>query len=142
MTRALKVALLFLVAFALPLQSASAVVVQVCGSNHHRAAQQAAAEADQHMPQPANFPHSHEPVMSHHVAAGDPTDNPGGEHSQHALTKCAACAVCCSGSAMTYTSYVSAIAAAPKPLLTLSDDSRFAGVVLEGPKRPPREILA
>jgi hypothetical protein len=127
MLRALRLALMWFLATAIPLQGFAAATMAACGSAHHRMAASAAPHAHVH----AAAAHAHEP------------DEHTGVDTLHQLSKfkCSACAACCVAVAL------------PSPPLTF-DSPALANVfasalpravaifLTDGLERPPRVLLA
>lgn len=134
MSRVARLALMFLLAIALPLQGMAAVTMIACGSSPHDHTH--AVAHDHHALDSAG----HADASSHEMHAahshGGKADLGGGT-----LHKCSACASCCVG------------VAAPSQSITFDTvklTDRFAPLVArsvpayvsEGLERPPREFLA
>ena len=134
MRRLARLALMFLLAIALPLQGVAAATMIACGSGPHDHAH--AAAHDHHAIDSAG--HADASLHEMHVAhSHDPKSDLAGS----ALHKCSACASCCVGAAV--------------PSQAIAFDSvkltdRFAPLVArsvpayvsEGLERPPRAFLA
>ena len=142
MPRLFRLALMFLLAIALPLQGAAAATMISCGTGHeHRLAPVAshdgdsiaAAGHDHASDHASNQGANHSPVSHSHEGKSD--------LSKGTFHKCSACASCCVGAAIP--SHVTVFAAVkltdqPAPLVARS----VAAYVTEGLERPPRAILA
>jgi hypothetical protein len=127
MRRFLTLSLLWLIAFAMPIQGAAAVSMTLCGSVH-----QGMMDAQQH--DHGDVKHSHADHANHHSDA----DKTASDHTTN--IGCSACSACCPGSAIS-TGYI-------VPLLHLvsinphsAAVSLYAGVVPDGPEHPPRVVL-
>jgi hypothetical protein len=144
MWRGVRLAVMWLVALALPLQGLAAATMLSCGPGHHRmaAAQPVSAPAhDRGAHDHASASHAHD--ADQHEAATDPKDRDGtaaGEMHQLAKFKCSACAACCSATALPS----SVITFDPQQHAADFDALPFAPSVqfqTGGPERPPRSSL-
>jgi len=138
MSRAVKLALMWLLALALPVQGVSAATMLACGLGHH---DHAASEASLHSHSNA-VAHEHVSVASSHDGRANTGTPPGktdlGKAAGH---KCSACASCCLGAAVP--SEVISFDAIQLPEVFASFVVRTLPAYLtEGLERPPRTFLA
>lgn len=134
MWRLFRIAMMWLLAVALPLQGSVAATLRVCGPGHDRMAMAAAVIAE------------HDHAAHHHDAAVPPVHDAGASAAaqdlhKSAQYKCSACAACCVTAALpaTAVSFEAAIEAAGPPALFFSSAVAF---LTDGPDRPPRSLLA
>lgn len=120
----IRVALMWVLLAALPLQGFAAASMLGCGPNHHRASVTAPTEAA--------APGSD--AVHHHTASGDH------DHADKAGSKCSVCAACCVGAALPAAALVFAAAAPPEVPTTLLWMGAV-GFLTDGPDRPPRSLL-
>ncbi len=120
MLNRIRVALVWVLLFALPFQGYAAATLLGCGPNHHRMS--VADASDWASPALA---HAH-----HRDAAGD---HPHAEK----VSKCSACAACCVGAALPSAPLVFAAAAPAEAPATLRSVGAV-GFLTDGPERPPR----
>jgi hypothetical protein len=141
--------LLWLLMFAVPLQGMAASTMLLCGPSHHR--QQAAAQVDVEVEAEAAHDHglhhgaSAIDLQDHdHADAGD-AHTASGAHTPGSAgiskSKCSVCASCCSGVAIVATPLTTAVAEQPEPY-TVFLATDFEPVFIDGPKKPPRFLLA
>ena len=143
MWRAIRIAVLWILAAAIPAQGFAAVTVHRCAASHQRsAAQSAFVHAD-------SVAHAH---ASHHHAgatASDPHDGDGSvkavkaKDSAQSLSKgsCSLCATCCTAAALPATIVAFDATAFVEPL-SAAVVSSVAVFLTDGPERPPRFLLA
>lgn len=120
MLNRIRVALVWVLLFALPFQGFAAASLLGCGANHHRMS--VLDTSDRASPASA---HEH-----HRDAAGD---HPHADK----VAKCSACAACCVGAALPAAPLLFAAAApadAPAALRAVG----AVGFLTDGPERPPR----
>lgn len=144
MNRFLKTLLLWLLAFALPVQGFAAVAKLSCGPIHQHGAAVTVSHAD----------HSHAGAMSPHVghdhahhadmtvlAVGTGADDSTGTADKPVNGKCSACAACCVGVTILPTvSNWSPAVSDSSPAIT-PPPSIFSGYIPDGLKRPPKSLL-
>lgn len=135
MASSMRTLLIWLLMLAVPLQTAAAVTMALCGPGHHASAAERSAialAAHDHAGDKAHSGHQH------HASAAQPTDAaqalqvvPADVHT------CSVCASCCSGTAM--------LGSVPKVMAPefgavsfLSLVPHIAFVAASGPDRPPR----
>jgi hypothetical protein len=132
MWRVLRIAMMWLLAVALPLQGSVAATLRVCGPGHDRMAVAAAAVAQ------------HDHAAHHHDGAqasahdGDAATQDLHKSAQHKCSACAACCVTAALPAATLRFEAAVDATAPPPLVFLSS----VAFLTDGPDRPPRRLLA
>jgi len=144
MWRAIRIAVMWLLAAAIPVQGFAAVTVHRCGANHHQRA--AAASAFVHAGPVA---HQH---TSHHPADATASDAQEGDDSAQAVKakdgvqqsskgSCSLCASCCTAAALPAT-----IVPIDAPVFVESLSAAAVGSIAifltDSPERPPRLILA
>jgi hypothetical protein len=143
MWRAIRIAVMWLLAAAIPAQGFAAVTVHRCDANHHQ--RTAAAAALVHADSVA---HRH---ASHHPAATASDAQEGDDSAQPVKAKdgvqasskgsCSLCASCCTAAALPAT-----IVAFDAPMFVESLCAAAVGSVApfltDGPERPPRPVLA
>lgn len=139
-----RIALMWLLLLALPLQGFAAATMINCGPNHHRMASAVmAATPDTHEhASGGQHQHSMEVAGDHHDdAVSNGSDVPTVHHLDKLMKfKCSACAACCMGAAMptaavTFKAFPPAIA--PDSIVPTT----HVGFVTDGPDRPPRVFL-
>ena len=145
MRRLLRLALLCILALALPLQGMAAAAMTDCASGHHAAASLSA---------PAHpFEAGHEAHGLHHAGHPVATDAPlpeaaatppaaGHDTQIHSPGPgCSACAACCAGFALTFAPFE---VAAPDPEAGIRSPAPdgTVGNVEDAPERPPRASRA
>lgn len=120
-------ALIWALALALPVQAMAAVAMLSCGPAGHG-----------HPPQEQQHQHQHHSSMAeaHH------DESESAEPQHHAQHQCSACAACCVGAALP-----SATTTAPQTpqghgVHRAQPQAASLGVVIAGPERPPRPLLA
>ena len=144
MWRAIRIAVMWLLAAAIPLQGFAAVTVHRCAANHHQRA--AAAPAFVHA-DPVAHPHA-----GHHPAGATLSDPQEGDDSaqtveakdgvqQSAKGSCSLCASCCTAAALPATIVAFDAAVFVEPL-TAAPGGSVAPFLTDGPERPPRSLLA
>ncbi|MDZ5455626.1 hypothetical protein [Azohydromonas lata] len=131
MWRLFRIAMMWLLAVALPLQGSVAATLRVCGPGHDRMAVAAAVIVE------------HDHAAHHHdAAAASAHDDTATQNlHQNAQHKCSACAACCVTAALpaSVVRFEAVVdAAAPPPVLADSP----AVFLTDGPERPPRLLLA
>jgi len=147
MRKLIRLALLWLVALALPLQGVAAATMLHCHPAHHR---DAASTAHDHHHGAADQRHDHAlhgvshtgDLTAHETQAAD-EDTSDGARGADSLNKvsCSACAACSSGVALPTTPvFLSPPALIHGPSPALSFDA--AVFLTDGPERPPRTPLA
>jgi len=144
MSRFLKIAILWLLAFALPMQGFASSAMLDCG-----VAQQASRSASQrHMHQAqGQQAHHHEQLAAnqHHAAdasQASSNDSPANDsHHHNGAGKCSACASCCLSSAISAPSALDLVAPLPAGLETgAQPDQQFTAYFPEGLERPPHSL--
>ena len=138
MSRAVRLALMWLLAVALPMQGVSAATVLACGLGHH---EHPASEASVHS-HSHTLGHGHALVASSHDT-GAITRAPAGKTDLGKVTghKCSACASCCLGAAVP--AETASFCAIQLPEVFSSLVARTLPAYLtEGLERPPRTFLA
>jgi len=138
MSRAVRLALMWLLALALPVQGVSAATMLACGLGHQ---DHAASEAPLHSHLHA-VAHGHLSVASSHDGRAN-TGTPAGKTDlgKGAGHKCSACASCCFGAA--FPSEVISFDAIQLPEVFASLVVRMLpAYLIEGLERPPRPFLA
>ena len=155
MARVLQTIVLWLVTLAIPAQGMAAVAMSACVSGHHGAqtpavevhasghAMHAGGEVRIGAPVQAPSPLAHD----HHAPGGALHDSAGpavqgladdaGDAVGHDMLKC--CSACTMAALTTQTTLASPQVHAVAPLHPLS--SRYRGVTLAGPERPPKAPL-
>jgi len=145
MLRYFRIALMWLLALAVPAQGFAAASMINCGPGHHGVVQRHSHAAHAHSAE-ATAPHSHDdasPFDSHmHDASASATD--GGSQVAKVLVvhkgSCNACASCCTAAALP--TPVVTFDATPAPTFVVPLAPRgFAAFLTDGPERPPRSIL-
>ena len=139
----LRLALMWLLLLALPLQGIAAATMLHCGPGHHGL--QAADAPMAHHDSAENSDHHH--GEAGHVEAAMHAGN-GGDHAPSAADiaklskfKCSACASCCLGLALpTAVVALSTFAPADAPAFVVCVEP--VGFFTDGPDRPPRLHLA
>ncbi|WKB54004.1 hypothetical protein [Eleftheria terrae] len=144
MWRYLRLALMCLLALALPVQGTAAATLIACGPGHARLA--GPWERSAHAHGDASAPHGEDAVPAHPGAseASHPPATSSGDTAQlDRLSKvsCSACAACCASAALP------SAAPAFAPLRFDAGYSstvplRLAAFLTGGPDRPPRHVLA
>ncbi|MBX9793861.1 MAG: hypothetical protein K2Y02_06150, partial [Burkholderiaceae bacterium] len=131
MLNRVRVALMWVLLFALPFQGYAAATMLGCGPTHHRMSSATAEVASAPAAAAAHI-HQHD--------AADAFAEAGDHHLAGKVSKCSACAACCVGAALPAAALVFAAAApAAAPAAQRSvGDVRF---VTDGPDRPPRTRL-
>jgi hypothetical protein len=132
MWRFFRIAMMWLLAAALPLQGSVAATLRVCGPGHEHIAVVMAHVAHDH----ASHRHDDAAVFSHDEAGTATQDiHKGAPH------KCSACAACCVTAALPTATlrFEAAIDAAGPPPTFFSSPVAF---LTDGPDRPPRFLLA
>jgi len=149
MSRIGRLAVFWLLSFALPLQGVAAATMMACAPvGHHGNAGHAAGHghgqtaSDVHASAPGAATATHSAHAEHaaHAAAG-PADDADALSGGGAAAKCSACSSCCTGAAVPARLLVLGTVELPEfyaPLATRS----VAAFVTEGPERPPRPPLA
>ena len=133
MCRVLRIALMWLVALAVPLQGVAAATMLACGPDHAPAA---AAPSDPHASHYAHAEPALDPSAATHHDTGDSQDGAG----ELVVQKCSVCASCCTAAML------------PMPALRIGDsglpDFVVPGVpadaavfLTDGPERPPRILF-
>ncbi|HUG24125.1 hypothetical protein [Piscinibacter sp.] len=147
MRNVIRLALLWLVAMALPLQGAAAATMLHCAPAHHRDAMSAAHD-HHHGAAYQRHDHAHHGPLStgEHTAHDTQTaedDAATSAHGPDALNKvsCSACAACSSGIALPATPV---LLSPPALVHGASPAPSFDAAVFltDGPERPPRTLLA
>lgn len=137
MWRALRTAVTWLIALALPLQGLAAATMLSCGPGHHRMAAVTAAEpvVDDHA---AHENHAAAAASAkHHTGSSGSADDPSKSLHELAKFKCSACAACCVATLL------------PSAGVTFDPPKQTAQLVwpalvpsaqflTSGPERPPR----
>ncbi len=134
MWRTLRIALMWLLALALPAQGHAATTMLHCGSAHH-----GAAHAHSH----AGHSHDHAqgPAMASHHHHGDHQVAKASSVHEFDKSSCSACASCCTAAALP--SAIATFQALPTHEVALSSLVGTAAPFLtDGPERPPRTVLA
>jgi len=141
MSRFLKIAILWLLAFALPMQGFASSAMLDCGTGH-----QPASRHDMHQAQ-GQQPHHHDQLAAsqHHAAdasQASSSDSPAGDSHHHdGAGKCSACASCCLGSAISALPALDPVAPLPAGLETgAQPDQQFTAYFPEGLERPPHSL--
>jgi hypothetical protein len=146
MLRALRIAVMWLLALALPLQGYAAATMLHCGASHHRV-------AGAHAHDDAASRHDH--AGHHHdgnsTAASDAStaalhlhhhgSDGAGEFDKLSKHKCSLCASCCT-SAVLPSSAVTFSTDSPVALVSPCLSRTVAAFFTDGPERPPRSLLA
>jgi hypothetical protein len=132
MWRVFRIAMMCLLAVALPLQGSVAATLRVCGPGHDRMAVAAAAIA------------GHDHAAHHHddaVASAHDADATTQDLHKSAQHKCSACAACCVTAALpaSVLRFEAVADAAAPPSAFFSSPVAF---LTDGPERPPRLLLA
>ena len=158
MAQLLKIALIWLVALAVPAQGMAAATMLHCGPGHHgaQAAQrklQALPEAAQpapgehaahghasgHAPDPATLSDTGQTATSLDASGtaqpGKTTDSV--KVAKSTYQKCSACAACCAGVALPSTAVMPPTIDATREVAALLP-FKAASLVIDGPERPPR----
>lgn len=143
-----KLAMVWLLALAIPVQGLAAATMVHCGSSHQR---MHAAVAPGHSHAGSHHALERQHAMDHGAVAADAADHHHAsvaeaaaepdKYSELAQYKCSACGACCSVAAMPGFSLT-----VPEPTPVVQWQvahclARF-GFVTDGPERPPRLILA
>lgn len=135
MYRVFRIALMWLVALAVPLQGVAAATMMACGPSHAPAAQgQAQADHDAALHAPVEHAHHHGAVAHHDMGAND------GHAVKTAPQKCSVCASCCTAT-MLPTALPSLPTAAVPDFVVPRAPSDVALFLTDGPERPPRILL-
>jgi hypothetical protein len=136
MCRTFKTAMLSLLLFALPLQGMAAATLELCGAVHQRMTvpgQKAIDAVPDH------------PVHHHGAMAATGSaeqDSPPGTHETPSdKYNCSACAVCCTGAAISGPGYRAPDTVFTAEVLVPSSEASSSSFVPEGPEHPPRPIL-
>lgn len=151
MWRNLRIALMWLLAFAVPAQGFAAASMSNCGPGHHGAAgaHTRAGHSGDHAHGTATPPHSHEGVASHHSHPSElalsSVDGDGVAEvttaGKVAKGSCSACASCCTAAALP-TSVLSFEATPVHDGVAALVPRSMAPFLTDGPDRPPRSLLA
>jgi len=149
MWRVFRIALMWLLALAVPVQGIAAVRMMHCGPGHHGAsvAHSPAAHAHedlQHAETSLHAPHGMDGAHAHHaVVANDSDDDASNSLTSHELANgsCSACASCCTAAALP--ARLTLFEPSPVHDVLVSHPPRgVAAFVTGGPERPPRSFLA
>lgn len=144
MNRVLKAIVIWLLLLALPVQGYAAAVMAVCGP----VPQQADKHATHHMAAADDDGHGESGYsgLGHHRAAdntlADHDTAPHHPAGKHASSACGSCGVCCIGAVMLISQLNWDLLLNGSTLYAPASSPRLPGVVLAGPERPPRTILA
>jgi hypothetical protein len=146
MSRFLKIAILWLLAFALPMQGFASSAMPDCGAAHQPASQHGMHRAQ------GQQAHHHEQLSAsqHHVAdasqvsSNDSSSNDSSSNDSHhhnGAGKCSACASCCLSSAISAPPTLDPVAPLPAGLETgVQPDQQFTAYFPEGLERPPHSL--
>ncbi len=133
--------LMFVIILALPLQGLAAATMFHCGpaqAGEHSAADPGHRHAD---PVAPHHHHGEAPDAHHAHATAEATSEAGDADPQAPLSKCSACASCCTASALPSAPMVIASPDLPQSF-TAPDATRVEPFVTHGPERPPRPFFA
>jgi hypothetical protein len=139
MWRGFRIAMMWLLAVALPLQGSVAATLRVCGPGHDRMAVAAAAIAEHDHAAHHHAAHHHgASAVPAHDANATATTQDLHKSAQH---KCSACAACCVTAALpaSVVRFEAVVDAAAPPPVFFSCSVVF---LTDGPERPPRLPLA
>lgn len=142
MWRALRIAVIWLVALAIPLQGLAAATMVSCGPGHHEMAAKVVQGAEGHDHAARGHVSTHETsaaIESISAQAGDDTTVIKNLH-ELAQFKCSACAACCSATALPSSVITFGLPRleAALDVLPLASSATFQ---TGGPERPPRNYL-
>ena len=142
----MRIALMWLLALAVPVQGFAAASMLSCGPGHHGSAAVHSHDGHPHSHDHAVAEGAHDHPAVAEASSGFSNDSPSGDHAESAdLDKwskgtCSACASCCTAAALPSTVISFGVSA--------SHDTFFAVVpgnvgafLTDGPERPPRPIL-
>ena len=151
MRRVLRIALMWLLALAVPVQGVAATTMLSCGPNHASAAATAAPhdEAPHHAQVGQSPHHEQQHQQQHgqghengHDTAGN--DDTGGDDDTGAVKvatqKCSACASCCTAAMLPATASASLAPVVPD-FVAPGLPADVADFLTDGPERPPRLLL-
>jgi hypothetical protein len=134
MFRALRIALMWLMAVAVPVQGAVAATMFVCGPGHHGSA--LAAEAASHRRAAAEMRDHADAHASHHDAS-----HAHGDLQKPGKGACSPCASCCVGTGLPATVSTFEAVALAEVFMRAAPQSA-APFLTEGLERPPRFFSA
>ena len=144
MSRTLKIAILWFLVFALPIQGlASAGMLACVGAHHHLipGTSHHDREAEQEDAHPDAFSSGdfHQGVAADNHSAAENTSSEGSQH--HGTAKCNACSSCCLTTAISFPVWLEPIAPIQTGLESnVHSDGRFAAHFPEGLERPPQSL--
>lgn len=145
MTRT-KIILLWLLAFAIPLQGFAAVVQAACAPAHqqHQMPANAAIPATMHHLHDASDAATTDVAALSHAAHATASEVPAKNHDGHphqASTSCSSCAACCVGALLPLA--LSDFSALPRTsaIYGINTSHGFVGYTPENPERPPSSFL-
>ena len=152
MFKAVRILVIWLLTFALPVQGFAAVTMLHCAGGHHDSASSVATDGHDHamhvrasdaIGEMSDMAYSyHESAPRGASVQTDKSSSPAATaHPKTVLSKCSACAVCCS------VAYLPTAVLAFPPSMPAEMPSTFesqapAAFFTDGPDRPPRLILA
>jgi hypothetical protein len=149
MSRILKIVIIWLLAFALPMQGFASSAMLDCGAAHQHLmpGSTSHAEGSASLNQQQQI-HHHEQVSSNqdHAASHASADTASGTSStddahHHGATKCSACTSCCLSSAISAPVMPEPATPLPSGLETsFQPDQQFAAYFPEGLERPPHSF--
>ncbi|MGS0742385.1 hypothetical protein ACVBEF_11195 [Glaciimonas sp. GG7] len=142
MSRLLKIALLWLLVFALPIQGfASAGMLACVGAHQHRMPGISQHDGDSADVEQDAAHHGQFSSSGFHQDAAGNTSSDGNHH--HAAAKCSACASCCLSTAISLPLTLDPIAPFQTDLAFRShSDARFTAHFPEGLERPPHSLAS
>jgi hypothetical protein len=137
MSRALRIALMWLLTLAVPVQGSAAASMFNCGPGHHGKAQSQMHEAH------AAHAHGDDAAVPehHHHPDANAAHTDAGDGSPVHKSSCGACASCCTAAALP-SSVVSFDAMPAHDVLMPLAPVRVAAFLTGGTERPPRPFLA
>ena len=151
MTALVRILVVWLLALALPVQGFAAATMSHCAGGHHDSAAAVTAGGHDHsmhmhasdavggMPDMASHDGSAPSVSSVEI---DKASSPAAtKHPKVALSKCSACAVCCSVAYLP-TAVLAFPPSVPVELPAIFQSPAPAAFFTDGPDRPPRLLLA
>ena len=140
MQRLVRLALMVLLAIALPMQGFAAATMISCGAGQHEHAP-GQGLAHSHAGAGAVHPHSHASEADSHAGAFDHSAAGKTDIAKSGMHKCSACASCCTSAAVPSRAIVFSSVKLPDHYAPLAARSVPAPVT-EGLERPPRAVLA